>query len=68
MPNSGGSQFFIMLDDYPLPPTYTIFGRVTSGKDVLDRIAKRPVTDNGNGEPSKPVDPIGIYDITIKKE
>jgi cyclophilin family peptidyl-prolyl cis-trans isomerase len=68
MPNSGGSQFFIMLDDYPLPPTYTIFGKVTSGTDVLDRIAKRPVTENDSGEPSKPVDPIGIYDITIKRE
>jgi len=38
-PNTNGSQFFIMTEDYPLPPLYTIFGRVTSGQDVVDKIA-----------------------------
>lgn len=38
-PNTNGSQFFIMHVDYPLPPNYTIFGRVTSGQDVVDAIA-----------------------------
>lgn len=37
-PNTNGSQFFIMLADTPLPPLYTIFGRVTSGQDVVDAI------------------------------
>jgi cyclophilin family peptidyl-prolyl cis-trans isomerase len=64
-PNTGGSQFFVMLGDYPLPPTYTIFGKVTSGLDVLGKIEARKVTDNGMGEVSKPVDPIGIEDITV---
>ena len=64
-PNSGGSQFFVMLGDVPLPPTYTIFGKVTSGLDVLDKIAKRPVTDNGQGENSKPTEPIGISNVTV---
>ena len=31
-PNTNGSQFFIMHRDYPLPPSYTIFGRVTEGQ------------------------------------
>lgn len=39
LPNSGGSQFFIMTSDYPLPPQYTIFGKVISGQDVVDTIA-----------------------------
>lgn len=34
-PNTNGSQFFIMLDDKPLPPNYSVFGRVTSGMDVV---------------------------------
>jgi peptidyl-prolyl cis-trans isomerase B (cyclophilin B) len=34
-PNTNGSQFFIMLDDYPLPKSYTIFGKVTEGLDVV---------------------------------
>jgi cyclophilin family peptidyl-prolyl cis-trans isomerase len=38
-PNTNGSQFFIMHVDYPLPPNYTIFGRVTEGQDVVDAIA-----------------------------
>jgi cyclophilin family peptidyl-prolyl cis-trans isomerase len=39
-PNTNGSQFFIMLDNHPeLPPNYTIFGKVLSGQDVVDKIA-----------------------------
>jgi cyclophilin family peptidyl-prolyl cis-trans isomerase len=41
-PNTNGSQFFIMHVDYPLPPNYTIFGRVTEGLDVVDAIANTP--------------------------
>jgi cyclophilin family peptidyl-prolyl cis-trans isomerase len=38
-PNTQGSQFFIMVADYPLSPDYTIFGRVISGQEVADEIA-----------------------------
>lgn len=38
-PNTNGSQFFIMHEDYPLPPSYTKFGRVIEGQDVVDEIA-----------------------------
>jgi peptidylprolyl isomerase/peptidyl-prolyl cis-trans isomerase B (cyclophilin B) len=37
-PNTNGSQFFIMLSDYPLPKNYTIFGRVIEGMDIVDQI------------------------------
>ena len=44
-PNTNGSQFFIMHGDYSgrLPKNYTIFGQVTAGLDVLDKIANSPV-------------------------
>ena len=38
-PNTNGSQFFIMHADYALPPLYTIFGRVTEGQEIVDKIA-----------------------------
>jgi len=50
-PNTNGSQFFIMHVDYPLPPSYTIFGKVIEGQDVVNSIATsetrndRPVSD-----------------------
>ncbi len=40
MPNSAGSQFFIMHEDAPhLDGQYAAFGRVTEGLDVVDAIA-----------------------------
>lgn len=41
-PDTNGSQFFIMDADYPLPPNYTIFGRVTKGQEVVNTIARVP--------------------------
>lgn len=39
--NSAGSQFFIMLKDYPsLDGQYAAFGKVIEGMDVVDRIAR----------------------------
>jgi cyclophilin family peptidyl-prolyl cis-trans isomerase len=42
-PDTNGSQFFICLDDVRLPPQYSVFGEVTAGMDVVDRIAQLPL-------------------------
>jgi cyclophilin family peptidyl-prolyl cis-trans isomerase len=51
--NTNGSQFFIMHVDYPLPPKYTIFGRVTEGQDVVNKIAT--TTTGPNDRPKSDV-------------
>ncbi|REE94671.1 peptidylprolyl isomerase [Thermomonospora umbrina] len=38
-PDSNGSQFFIVYKDSQLPADYTIFGKITSGMDVIDKVA-----------------------------
>ena len=38
--NTNGSQFFIMVSDYPLPPDYSVFGKVVKGLDVAHKIAE----------------------------
>ncbi len=38
--NTNGSQFFIMHIDYPLPPSYTKFGKVIEGQEVVNAIAE----------------------------
>jgi cyclophilin family peptidyl-prolyl cis-trans isomerase len=42
-PDTNGSQFFICLADVGLPPQYAVFGEVTDGMDVADRIAALPL-------------------------
>jgi len=45
IPDSAGCQFFIMHGVYPsLDNEYATFGKVTSGMDVVDKIATSPVT------------------------
>lgn len=59
-PNTNGSQFFIMASDYPLPNNYTIFGKVTSGQDVVDTIANVQ-TDQSD----KPVSPVVMNKVSV---
>jgi cyclophilin family peptidyl-prolyl cis-trans isomerase len=65
-PNTNGSQFFIVHQDYPLPPNYTIFGKLTSGLETLDKIATTQ-TGPGQGGPDTPRTPITINSVTINE-
>lgn len=67
-PNTNGSQFFIMHQDTPLQKNYVIFGKVTSGLDVVDKIATAEVTTGRTGEPSTPVNPVKITSIDISEK
>jgi cyclophilin family peptidyl-prolyl cis-trans isomerase len=65
-PDTNGSQFFIMHEDYPLPPQYVIVARVTSGLDVVDALAGVPTTLGDDGAMSRPVTPVKITKMTVR--
>lgn len=60
-PNTNTSQFFIMHQDYRLPPSYVIFGYVTRGLEVVDALANVPT-----GPMDAPATPVVIKKVTIK--
>ncbi|MBR6548416.1 MAG: peptidylprolyl isomerase [Clostridia bacterium] len=59
MPNSASSQFFIVHEDsFFLDGNYAVFGYVTEGMEVVDKICEAtPVIDN-NGTVTKPNQPV----------
>jgi len=61
-PDTNGSQFFIMHQDYALPHNYTIFGKVLSGQDVVDAIATSP-TDGDD----RPIEEVKMTKVTIEE-
>ena len=65
-PNTNGSQFFILHQDYPLTPNYVIFARVTAGLNAVDAIASTPTTIGADGEMSQPLTPPIIKKVTIR--
>lgn len=73
-PNSGSSQFFINLGDNSaldydnmLQPNskHPVFGRVTSGMDVIDEIARVETQLNPGGEKSLPVEPVVVESVKV---
>jgi peptidyl-prolyl cis-trans isomerase B (cyclophilin B) len=64
--NSGGSQFFLVYRDSPLPPYYTPFGKISGyGMKVLTKIAKAgESTGQGDGPPNATV---VINKTTVRK-
>jgi peptidyl-prolyl cis-trans isomerase B (cyclophilin B) len=47
-PGSGGAQFFVCVTDQPaLDGKYTIFGRVSEGLDIVQKISEAPASEDG---------------------
>ena len=69
-PNTNGSQFFIMLTDYSrrLPKNYSIFGKVTAGQDIVDKIGNVPTRMSAGGENSAPTADVHINTISIAEK
>ncbi|HEX7140837.1 MAG TPA: peptidylprolyl isomerase [Vicinamibacterales bacterium] len=62
-PDSAGSQFFIVLADQPsLDNQYTVFGRISDGLEVLQKISETPVDEKG-----LVTDRVEIRHVTIRE-
>jgi cyclophilin family peptidyl-prolyl cis-trans isomerase len=64
-PNTNGSQFFICQADLTgkLPKNYTLFGQVTKGMDVVDKIVNAPRDTR-----DLPTEPVAITAVTIHED
>jgi peptidyl-prolyl cis-trans isomerase B (cyclophilin B) len=67
-PNSNGSQFFLVYkNSTSLPASYTPFGTIVSGLNILQNVAKAG-SDNSNGPgDGHPKEKVEINSVTIKK-
>ncbi|OBJ54063.1 peptidylprolyl isomerase [Mycobacterium sp. 1423905.2] len=64
VPNSNGSQFFMVYKDSQLPPDYTVFGTIQSdGLATLDKIAAGGVA--GGGEDGAPATEVTIKSVLL---
>lgn len=64
-PDTNGSQFFLVYDESPLPPEYSVFGAIDdAGLEVLDAIAEQGTeTAAPDGTPATPVT---ITDVVVE--
>ena len=67
--NTNGSQWFVVTGQQgvQLPKSYTIFGKVTKGLDVVLKIGNVPTVGGSGPDAQMPKEPITIEKVTIKK-
>lgn len=69
-PNSNGGQFFITYKETKLPTAgggYTIFGKVTSGLDIVEKIAASKALAPNQAD-GTPVNPISILNVEVTEK
>ena len=62
-PNTNGSQFFLVYADTTLAPSYTMWGKITSGLDIVKAIAKAGAV--GGAPDGKPAKTIAIQKVLV---
>ncbi|MFB6893383.1 peptidylprolyl isomerase [Kitasatospora sp. NPDC056327] len=64
-PGTNGSQFFLVYKDTQLPPSYTPFGRITGGLDVVQKIAAAGTLEGGGD--GHPMADVTLNSVTAAK-
>ena len=69
-PKSNGGQFFIVYKQTVLqdPVGYSIFGKVTTGMDIVDRIAAAGANPADANQNTAPVQPISILRVHVAEK
>jgi peptidyl-prolyl cis-trans isomerase B (cyclophilin B) len=66
-PNTNGSQFFLVYKNSVLPPSYTPFGTIVSGINIIQNVAKAG-SNNANGQgDGVPKENVEIESVVINK-
>ncbi|MGD9484253.1 peptidylprolyl isomerase [Streptomyces sp. TRM70308] len=66
-PDTGGSQFFLVYRDSPLPADYTPFGKITEGMDVLTEIAQAGSEPDPQIQATVPRATVVIEDAVVRE-
>ncbi|HYO17043.1 MAG TPA: peptidylprolyl isomerase, partial [Dermatophilaceae bacterium] len=69
-PKSNGGQFFIVYKETTLndPTGYSIFGKITSGMDIVDRVAAAGATPADANQNTAPLQPISILAVNVTEK
>jgi len=64
-PGTNGSQFFLVYKDAALPPNYTPFGTITSGLDVVTKVAAGGEDDSNGAGDGRPKIDVVLNSVTV---
>jgi peptidyl-prolyl cis-trans isomerase B (cyclophilin B) len=69
-PKSNGGQFFIVYKQTELndPTGYSIFGKITSGMDIVNRVAAAGATPQDANQNTAPLQPISILAVNVTEK
>ena len=69
-PQSNGGQFFIVYRDTVIqdPAGYLIFGRITSGMDIVEKIVAAGATPPDANQNTAPMQPISILKVDVAEK
>jgi peptidyl-prolyl cis-trans isomerase B (cyclophilin B) len=65
--NTNGSQFFLVYKNTSLPPSYTPFGTIVGGLNIIQMVAKAGTDNSNNQGDGHPKEKVVIESVHIKK-